>query len=160
MTSPSSLLTNSSIAFAIGDAVDSHGNVFVSYNNQASRAGRVVEFRHGQMPGKRLHDVKIRVPGAPLFDRSDNLIVVNQLGSAYVWAPPYTGTPRKFHLKGYTVQCSFDRGETTLACGDYQNFTIDVYAYPSGTYLYSFNNGLGSGNGGIDGVAFDPSYPR
>jgi hypothetical protein len=40
-----------------------------------------------------------------------------------------------------------------VACGDKTNGSVDVYAYPSGKYQYSFNKGLG---GQVIGVVQAP----
>jgi hypothetical protein len=119
------------------------GNVYLSYVNTGN-AGAVIEFPRGKMPGKIFTGITTSYPGGILFDSSDNLVVVDiYAASASVYAPPYNGPPTKtFPLHGGPVLCNFSKSETKLYCADYKLGQADVYAYPSGNYLYSWNNGL------------------
>lgn len=127
---------------AVGLAVHA-GNVYLSYVN-TSNAGAVIEFPRGKMPGKIFTGITTSYPGAIVFDTNDNLVVVDLSAAiASVYAPPYSGPPTKtFPLHGGPVLCNFSKRETKLYCADYKLGQVDVYAYPSGSYLYSWNNGL------------------
>ena len=141
-TKPSRYLTNSAIFYANGIGVDSKGNVYLSFFTQASTTG-VMEFAGGQMPGKVLKNVKNGAPGAIAFDKSDNLIITDDSAvTLNVYAPPYTKAPKTYPLQGHSPQCSLNKAQTNLACADKTNTSVDVYSYPAGKYLYSFNNGL------------------
>jgi hypothetical protein len=159
-TSPTRTLTGSFVFAVIGVAVDSRDNVYMSFVDEKNH-GSVIEFPQGQMPGKNLTEVHAGLtPGTVGFDRHDNLIIQDQgTRMTKIYAPPYTGKHRKIALKGYTVQCSLNKRETALACADYENATVDVFRYPSGKYLYSFNNGI-SASGELIGLAYDPAGPN
>ena len=99
-------------------------------------------------------------PGSPAFDKKDNLIVTDDSNQTLnVYAPPYTGKPKVYQLKGSSPQCTLNKAQTNVACGDKTNSSVDVYAYPSGKYQYSFNKGL-SGSGNRRGAVrrFSPLY--
>jgi len=150
-------LTNSTFNELIGIATDSHNNVFVS-NRDAQGNATVVEFARGKMPGKLLGGIVLGLPGAPTLDRSDNLIITDWNNyTLNVYAPPYTGAPTVTPMAGLSLWCPLDRQETHLFCADLGG-TVDVYAYPSGTYAYSFNNGL-SPSGFATGSATDRAAP-
>jgi hypothetical protein len=159
-TSPTSKLTNNSVFVSIGVSVDSKGNVYQSYFTSLSGAsGGVIEFPGGKMPAKPLKTVSatVTVPGTPTLDKSGNMIITDQsTDTLYIYAPPYTKAPKSFALEGQSVQCSLNKAETDIACADAANNAIDVYAYPAGTYMYSFNKGLNSSLTTI-GVAQDPA---
>jgi hypothetical protein len=156
-TAPTGELTNSQIFLAAGVAVDSKDNTYVSYFGNPTTTTGVLEFAGGKMPGKLLKDIELVVPGVPLFDSKDNLLITDDANSSpteNVFAPPYTKKPKSFALKGNSPECSFDKGDTTLACGDKDNTTIDFYSYPNGKYLYSISKGL---TASVVGVAQDPN---
>jgi hypothetical protein len=127
---------------AVGLAVHD-GNVYLSYINTGN-VGAVIEFPRGKMPGKIFTGITTSYPGGIVFDTNDNLVVVDIFAaSASVYAPPYDGPATKtFPLHGGPVLCNFSKSETKLYYADYKLSQVDVYAYPSGNYLYSWNNGL------------------
>ena len=140
-TKPSRLLTNPSIYFANGVGVDSKGNVYVSFYTASSTTG-VMEFKGGQMPGTVLK-IQNGAPGAIAFDKSDNLIITDDSAvTLNVYAPPYTKKPKTYPLQGHSPQCSLNAAQSNLACSDKTNTAVDIYSYPAGKYLYSFNSGL------------------
>ncbi|HEY3676341.1 MAG TPA: hypothetical protein VGK84_10165 [Candidatus Tumulicola sp.] len=150
-------LTYSTFNELIGIATDSHDNIFVS-NRDASGDADVVEFPHGKMPGSMLGGVVLGLPGAPQFDRSDNLIITDWNNyTLNVYAPPYNGTPVVTPMQGLSLWCPLNRQETHLFCADLGG-SVDVYVYPSGTYAYSFTNGI-SPSGFATGAATDPAAP-
>jgi hypothetical protein len=157
-TSRATVLTDPAFRMLTAIGVDANDNVYVAttaHNNH----GAIVEFKNGKMPGRLL--IAVATPGIPggtlLFDRSANLIV-DEFSSAAVevFAPPYGGSPRTFQLKGTSWQCSLNRIETRLACADFGNGSVDVYAYPSIAYLYSITAGLLKVDT-VVGVAYDPA---
>jgi hypothetical protein len=152
-TSNSVFLTNPQIFFANGIGVDSKDNVYVSFFTQASTTG-VMEFKGGQMPGTVLKHIKNGAPGAIAFDKTDHLIITDDAAvTLNVYAPPYDKMPKTYPIQGHSPQCSLNKAQTNLACGDKTNTAVDIYSYPAGKYLYSFNNGL---TATVIGTAQDP----
>lgn len=141
-TKPSRVLTNPNIFFANGVGVDSKGNVYVSFYSSTSATG-VMKFKGGQMPGAILGKIKNGAPGAITFDKNDNLIITDDSAvTLNVYAPPYDKAPKVYPLQGHSPQCSLNHAQSNLACGDKTNTSVDVFSYPAGAYLYSFNKGL------------------
>ncbi len=152
---PTRLLANSAIIGSSGVAVDSLGNVFLSGQNTATN---IVEFPGGRQNGSTvLSPPGLNYPFGLEFDRNNNLIVSN-LGNntITVYAPPYSAAPTlTIPAKGFTFHCKLDKPNVNLYCSDYTNSSVDVYAYPSGTYEYSITNGLKQANV-VFGIAVDP----
>jgi hypothetical protein len=148
-------LTDPSFDELFGVNSDNHGNVFVS-NLTSSNHGNVVEFKGGKMPGTQLSGISLALPGVPAFDSADNLII-SDWGRATidVFAPPYSSAPKTAPLMGSSIWCALDHQQQQLYCGDAGHGSIDVYAYPSLKYRYSFTNGL-SASALVTGVAPDP----
>ncbi len=108
------------------------------------------------MPGTQLSQIALGLPGAPAFDRSDNLIIADwERSTIDVFAAPYTGAPTVATLKGASIWCKLDVKQTNLYCGDADNGSIDVYGYPSLHYRYSYTASL-SPSTLVTGVAPDP----
>ncbi len=152
-------LTDPSFSELFGVNSDNKGNVFVS-NLTSGNVGNVVEFKNGKMPGKQLSGVRLKLPGVPVFDSANNLIISDWSSNRTidVFAPPYTGAPTTSHLMGPSIWCPLDHAERHIYCGDAGHGAIDVYAYPGGAYLYSFTAGL-SASELVTGVAPDPPAP-
>ncbi|HLX25470.1 MAG TPA: hypothetical protein VKR05_00645 [Candidatus Cybelea sp.] len=149
-------LSDPSFNVLFGIGTDQHGNVFVS-NLTTNNVGIVIEFPNGKMPGTQLSGVALGLPGAPTFDRSNNLIIADWFNYTIdVFAPPYTGSPSVSTLKGASIWCKLNHKQTDLYCGDADNGSIDVYAYPGNTYRYSYTAGL-SASALVTGVAPDPA---
>lgn len=156
-SSGNSLRTLSDPSFAVlfGVNSDNKGNVFVS-NLTSSNVGIVVEFPHGKMPGRQLSGVSLRLPGVPVFDAANNMVIADWGNHTIdVFSPPYTGAPTTSRLMGSAIWCPLDGKEQHIYCGDAGQGSIDVYAYPGGTYLYSFQASL-SPSALVTGVAPDP----
>ncbi len=135
-------LTNANFFLVAGVGVDSKDDLYVPYYNSSYATGLLL-FTGGKMPGKPVKNFALVNPGAPTFDKKDNLIITDDSNQTLnVYAPPYTGKPKTYPLKGSSPQCSLDKAQATLACGDKTNTSVDVYGYPSGKYMYSFNKGL------------------
>ncbi len=151
-------LSDPSFSVLFGVNSDNKGDVFVS-NLTSGNVGNVVKFKNGKMPGKQLPGVRLGLPGVPVFDSADNLIISDWRNMTIdVFAPPYTGAPATSHLAGASIWCPLDHAERHIYCGDAGHGAIDVYAYPGGAYLYSFTAGL-SANELVTGVAPDPPAP-
>ena len=134
----------------LGIAVDKHHNVFWSNATQEFNSGQVIEFPAGRMPGIVLTATKIGSdwPGGVLIDNSGRLLQVDQTSKMlYVYdaigSQPGTLTARRsIRLMGTSVFCAFWRGERRFSCLDYEHGSVDVYAYPSGTYAFSYTSDL------------------
>jgi hypothetical protein len=151
-------LSDPSFSVLFGVESDNQGDVFVS-NLTSSNVGIVVEFPQGKMPGTRLSGISLGLPGVPAFDVKDNLIISDwHRMTIDVFAPPYTGTPKTFHLNGASIWCPLDHRQSHIYCGDAGHGSLDVYAYPAGTYLYSVTADL-SPSALVTGVAPDPPAP-
>lgn len=150
-----------------GIAVDAHDNCYLAHQDNTG-GGEVVEFpgckpaRHGKVLGGP-HPWN---PGKPEFDSADNLIISDFASFGYysiwyvsIYAPPYDKPAlRSFPLYGPAISCPLSLDQARVYCGNFINGTIDVYAYKTGTYLYSFNNGLQTY--GVDGLALAPAGLR
>jgi hypothetical protein len=151
-------LSNASFSELIGIATDSHDNVFVSNRDVQGIAG-VFEFPGGKMPATQLTSVQLGLPGAPQFDKADNLIITDWNSfTLNVYAKPYTGTPAVTQMAGLSLWCPLNKIETRLSCPDLGTGAVDVYRYPRAKYLYSYSNGL-SPSGFASGAANDPPAP-
>lgn len=151
-------LRDSSFSVPMGVESDTKGNVFVS-NLTSGNQGIVVEFAQGKMPGKQLSGVTLGLPGVPAFDSKDDLVIGDwEHLTINVFAPPYDSAPKSFAMMGASIWCPLDRQERHVYCGDGANGSVDVYAYPSGTYLYSDTADL-SPSGLVTGVAPAPPAP-
>jgi hypothetical protein len=151
-------LTDASISQAYGLAVDQKHNVFLAYKNLQG-LGAVIEFPRGAMPGDIL-PIAIPIDGTLQFDQSANLLVASPNTNAVnVYAPPYNGPPSSdISLKGLAFQCTLAHDDLHLYCSDYKFTSVDVYTYPAGRYLYSYNRGLDP-QMGVSGIAFAPAAP-
>jgi len=143
---PSRQLSSPSVLTGIGLAVDSHHNLFWSAASQEFNDGFVVEFPEGSDAGIVLNSTRIGsdFPGGVIIDRTDNLLLVDQNSkSIYIYAPPYDAPAfSTIRLKGTTVDCAMGLLEKRLYCLDYEYGSVDIYAYPAGTYINSFTNGI------------------
>lgn len=141
-------------------AVDSHHNLFWSNTNKWTGGGQVIEFHRGKMPGTVLKPTKIGtdLPGGVLLDKANDLLLIDQTtDDIYLYSPPYNAPPfATISLKGLAGSCAFGASQKQLYCLDYQYGAVDVYAYPKGTYIYSYTNGIETSEGPI-GIAIRPS---
>jgi hypothetical protein len=149
-------LSDPSFNVLFGVGTDRLGNVFVS-NLTTNNVGIVIEFPHGKMPGSQLSGVSLGLPGAPTFDSANNLIIADWFHKTIdVFTPPYAGSPTTAPLMGASIWCKLNHGQSHLYCGDADNGSIDVYAYPGNAYEYSYTSGL-SANALVTGVAPAPA---
>jgi len=142
-------LTDPSAGEGLGVAVNSHHDLFWSTTNALTGHGQVIEFRKGRLPGRVLKATFMNsgFPGGVLFDKSDNLLFVVQASAPaiYIFAPPYDAPPAStISLKASAVYCTLSVDQRQIFCLDYSNGSVDAYAYPKGTYLYSYTSGIES----------------
>ncbi|HEY5426606.1 MAG TPA: hypothetical protein VIJ77_08665 [Candidatus Tumulicola sp.] len=151
-------LSDPSFNTLFGVGSDRNGNVFVS-NQTTGNVGNVIEFPKGKMPGHALTGIHLGLPGTPAFDSKGNLIISDWLAATIdVFAPPYDGAPTTSPLMGASIWCPLNKAGKQIYCGDAENGSIDVYAYPGGAYLYSYTNSL-SASLLVTGVSPFPAAP-
>jgi len=145
---------------AQGIGTDRAGRVYVSccLPVRKKRPSFVIVFKSGQESqsrGKKITLSQISHPGFSVtFDRAKNMILPDiDTNSVKIYAPPYSGNPTTYPLHGSPSQCALSGGENMLACSDYDNQDVDIYAYPSLAYQYSLP---GQSSSGVPpgGVAF------
>ncbi len=116
-----------------------------------------------QQRGSQIFLKQLKSPGLSVtFDSARNMIIPDQGTSSIkpalrIYAPPYSGTPISYPLQGASPQCSLSRKQDSLACADSENSTVDLYSYPSLSYLYSLPVQTGPSEVPVVGVAFAAS---
>lgn len=151
-------------AVRTGDAVgvDADGNVYEEITNTNFRRTLIVEYKEAKLPGVALaiHGLGRYGGHSITFDKSGNMIVPDGTADRVdIWTPPYSGSATSvIKLRGAPSQCSLDRKETRLACANSQTNSVDVYSYPSGSYIYS--DTVPPSEFAVSGVAFDPAPPK
>jgi hypothetical protein len=163
-TSITGTLSDPDIATPLGLAVDRRNNVWVSYEDPGSTGTYVAEFRRGNMPAKLFKNINFGFPGSLQFDRKQNLMGPNgYFSSLDIYAPPYTETSptTRLILENGEVNdpsfCTFGPNQGRLYCTFGEFSLVNVFTYPSGKFLYTYNNGL---SGTLPyGIANDPA-PR
>jgi hypothetical protein len=148
-TSPSTTLTNSDFYGVSGVAVDSKDNVYVSYSNPQPVC-KVIEFPGGAGPGTILNLTGHSNNTFGLtFDKHQNLILNDggPPGQEEVYAPPYNGAPAHVLVgvaNSQPIAIALNARGNLLYTADINNYAVNVYAYPSGKYVYSINAGFGT----------------
>lgn len=134
-----------------GIGIDSAGHVFVTCCDDAKAKVQrfAIEFtgKGNQHKGKKILLQQMTAPGLSVsFDKADNMIIPDHGNgvvvpgsepSLDVYAPPYTGAPEIYPLRGSPGQCSLSPQQSLIACANVDANTVDLYAYPSMTYGYS-----------------------
>jgi len=156
-TSPSAVLTDPSLVVADYVAVDGGGDIFVATYLPTNNYG-IIEFPGGKMPATVLALTGIGEVGSLFFDRAGKLLV-DDIGAhpdqIKVFPAPYNGAPaRTFPLTNFAQACALGQNEERIFCGSDSQPGIDVYAYPSGKYLYSDTKGTMDAGTGIATYTF------
>jgi hypothetical protein len=155
-TTPSRVIKPSGDLEVVGAVPNSKNDVFATYYEcETCRGAGLLMFPGGEGPGQQIKDPLLRTPGVPIVDKNDNILVPNGT-SLHVFSPPYTSVSKKLAVQGKTQDCSLNRSQNNLACADYGKDTIDMYAYPSLKYSYSFSKDLPTY---IQGIAQAPGTP-
>jgi hypothetical protein len=142
-----SSLTDPSIFQLETTAVDSKGNVWASYYNQTG-AVELIVWPHGKMPGRVASGyVNANTPGDLIFDKNDTLVSIQtRFSHAYVYhcnaATAACTNAAIFTLHGTSLFGALDARNTNVQITDYGDGAVDVYAYPSFTYEYSYSRGF------------------
>ncbi|MGC2634008.1 MAG: hypothetical protein WA215_07335 [Candidatus Cybelea sp.] len=148
-TSISKTLSDPDIATPQGLAVDKRNDVWVSYRDPGSTGTYVAEFRRGNMPAKLFKNISLGFPGSLQFDRHQNLMGPNgNFSSLDIYAPPYTEkspTTRLILENGNVTDpsmCTLDPNQDKLYCTFGFFGVVNVFSYPGGKFLYTYDNGL------------------
>jgi hypothetical protein len=102
----------------------------------------------GTMPGHIVSGyVNANTPGDLIFDKNDTLVSIQTLFThAYVYAcnaaKARCANMRIVNLKSRSLFGSLNKRNTNIQITDYANGAVDVYAYPSFAYLYSYSKGF------------------
>jgi hypothetical protein len=161
-TSITKTLSDPDIATPQGLAVDNRNNVWVSYRDPGSTGTYVAEFRRGNMPAKLFKNISLGFPGSLQFDKHQNLMGPNgNFSSLDIYAPPYTETSptTRLILENGNVtdpnMCALSHDQKQLDCSFGFFSLVNVFSYPGGKFLYTYNNGLT----GLEpyGIANDPA---
>ena len=154
-------LTDRSIRQLETAAVDSGGNVWASYYDLKGATSLIV-WPHGAMPGKRVKGyVNPNTPGDLEFDAAGRLLSLQTLFThLYVYhcvaSAATCKNTRIVNLHGGTLFGTLNAKNTDYQAADYSANAVDVYAYPSFKYEYSYSNGLMSGYS-VQGIAQAPA---
>jgi hypothetical protein len=153
-TTPGSPLTCNAYSLSFAVATDSKGDVFAA--GQTSTGSVVVEWAGAKGACQTLGVTGFGTINGLTMDAKDNLIDIDDSAGILVWASPYNGAPtRVIKEMGASAYGKLDAGNRILYVADYQNLTADAYDYKTGTYNYSWNQGLPE-TGTIEGIAVDP----
>jgi sugar lactone lactonase YvrE len=156
-TTVTETLTDPDMQTPLGLAVDKRNNVWVSYRDPASSGTYVAKFPRGKMPAKLFKNISLGFPGSLQFDQARNMLALAPgVPAMYIYAPPYTQNKptRQLPLQNAPTMCTLGRSQTALYCTNGFYSKLDIYTYPAGSYLYSYNNGLSGLN--PFGIAHDP----
>jgi DNA-binding beta-propeller fold protein YncE len=133
-----------------GVAVDKDGNVFVS-----STSGTLLEYKHG-LSGCKPSTLGVTLPGGGglLVDKKRNLVAC--AGHVVdIIPPPYTSIALTISGFQYAEHDALTRDESLLFVADVENYDVQVFTYPDGSYVTT----LDQSNGLVDpaGVAAYPA---
>lgn len=167
-TEPSSTLVDPSRGFSpVGVALDSHGNVFVSYDVTINTPpGGIDEFKAGKTTPTNLGITVPKGVGWLTVDLSGNLIVPG--GGVRVYPPGSKKPSLTFGegMKFSPTQVALNKAGSQVYVGENgANAPVlnsaRVYTYPGGQLVNTITNQLPSGNpiDGVLGIAVDPRSP-
>ncbi|MEO9171068.1 MAG: hypothetical protein ABI282_09745 [Candidatus Baltobacteraceae bacterium] len=136
-----------------GVALDTAGNVFVTWESNTGRVGRVREFTGGRnFKGHFLPPV-FKYPYAVAIDSAGNVVVSDVRAPAVEVFAPGAKTPKyTFAQTGDPLHIAFDASGKHLFVADAIANEIDEYAYPAGTIVNTIN----FPGSQLDGIAVSP----
>ncbi|MGB8518934.1 MAG: hypothetical protein WCD38_02075 [Candidatus Tumulicola sp.] len=143
----SSSLTDPSILQLETAAVDSKGNVWASYYSHTD-AVQLAVWPRGKMPGHVVSGyVNQNTPGDLIFDKNDTLVSIQTLFThAYIYRcsakTASCSNIATFNLHGGSLYGALNPSNTNIQVTDYSKSAVDVYAYPSFAYEYSYSDGF------------------
>jgi hypothetical protein len=156
-TKPSRSLSDGAIEDPSGLAVDGAGNVFVGYLGPNFTEG-VGEFVKGKMPMVPLNLAGVVLPLALAVDPDGNLLV-DSVGDGndstiYIYPPGQTTASGSIPNLPWLYQFSLTRDGSAFYAGPTSGSAFEMYAYPSGTPIYSFTDS--DAYVGFAGIAASP----
>jgi hypothetical protein len=142
---------------AYGVAVDTNGDVFVSYGVPGSGGAHIDEFQGGLNPSCNAWTLPITYssPGGIAVDAANDLIVCDPQSSVvYVIPPPYISVPRTIGT-GFSnpSDVRISKDNTRAFVTDTGNSMVTVVDYASGANVTALGaqNGLIAPKGAVDG---------
>jgi hypothetical protein len=144
-TQPNRALTDSAIFLPLSLAVDGSGNVFVAYDGSDFSSG-VGEFVGGKMPMVPLNLAGVLAPHALAIDGAGNLLVetINSDYSTFsllIYPPGQTTAVSQIDNLPSLYQLSLTSDGNYFYAGDSGEVrAFQMYAYPSGTLVYTFSD--------------------
>ena len=145
-----SALTDPNVNQITSVAVDAHGNVWAAHYDQQFAVSLIV-WPHGAMPGHELTGYTTGfTPGGILFDAAGTLVtVVSHSGAARTFTCSITNlmctVTGSFALLGRSEFGALNSANTEIQITDTASDAVDVFAYPSFIYEYSYSAGLLAG---------------
>jgi hypothetical protein len=141
-------ITNSSITgYAAGVAMATDGDCWISGATDETEGFVLAYFKGCTGSGEVATGTKNADYGGLFFDTKGNLASVDGSGMLYVYSGcnPKCKVVSTSKLEGESFFGGLDSKGTSLALGDYENGTVDVYSYSTtkgAKYSYSFSKGL------------------
>lgn len=129
-----------------GVAVDSSGDVFVSFD------GEFEEFTNGTGT---ILGAKISESAGLCIDNSKDLIADDQSGSIYLVKPPYTSATVLVSGLSDPFHCSLNSAENLLFNANSGSTSVTVYSYPSMSLVHTITSS--DGIDGAEGVGESPN---
>jgi len=133
-----------------GVAVDAHGDVFVS-----GTGGTLLEYKGG-LNGCKSTTLGVTLPGGGglLIDKKSDLVACAG-HEVDIVPPPYTSITLRITGFQYAEHDALTRDESLLFVADVENYDVQVFTYPDGSYVTT----LDESNGLVDpaGVAAYPA---
>jgi hypothetical protein len=122
------------LSLGAGVAIDSTGDVFVSFNGPSSSGGYIDEYVGGLRgcPATAL-GVTFTSVGGLQVDKHDNLVVADTgAGTVDIIAPPYSSITSAIPGFSMPTNVALNKKQTELFVADHGTGVVDVLAYPSG----------------------------
>jgi hypothetical protein len=139
-----------------GVALDTKGDVFVTWLNGSYTRGRVREFTPGPHFTGRFLPPTFKYPSAVAIDSANDVVVSDVRAPAVeVFTPGAKRLKYTFARTGDPLHVAFDASQEHLFVADAIANQIDEYAYATGTLV----NTIGFPGSQLDGVAVTPKAP-
>jgi hypothetical protein len=145
--------------FVEGVAVDKQGDVFVDYYDGE---GAIAEYKGGLSGcSETALGAEVSFPGGMVLDKSDDLVICDQVGDAVdIIKPPYgsiSGTLGSGYSEPFHVSLN-KKNSQAYVTDTGSAFTVDVVSYPRGSRIATLGSSYGVSKpfGAVDGSNFVP----
>ena len=139
-----------------GVAVDSKGDVFVTWENGSYTGGLVHEFTPGPHFTGHFLPPKFKYPSAIAIDSANNIVVSDvEAPAVEVFSPGAKRLKYSFARTGDPLHVAFDATQAHLFVADAIANQIGEYEYATGTLV----NSIAFPGAQLDGVAVSPKAP-